>query len=295
MRMSLTVFRVETKLLRNESLNVQDMLPSKSSLKRRLQIVELVRKRGEVSVEELSQVFDVSSVTVRSDLTYLEQQRYLVRSFGKARYLAQKAGENILAPVVDEAARKASEIAIARVAAESVDDHESVMLGAGALVHKILPFLSDRSNLALTLHDLEMARTAQRFVSSELALTGGQLENDGAVLTGPDAEALLSRRSIDLCVLQADGLDREGNLLSADPSVARLFAAAQKAAKRTIVVAYQPQLNERDGESFAKLDEIDVLVMDDGIDPPTMELMPQQNLKLHRRESGILEFRKNVT
>jgi DeoR/GlpR family transcriptional regulator of sugar metabolism len=293
--MSLTVFRVETKLLRNESLNVQDMLPSKSSLKRRLQIVELVRKRGEVSVEELSQVFDVSSVTVRSDLTYLEQQRYLVRSFGKARYLAQKAGENILAPVVDEAARKASEIAIARVAAESVDDHESVMLGAGALVHKILPFLSDRSNLALTLHDLEMARTAQRFVSSELALTGGQLENDGAVLTGPDAEALLSRRSIDLCVLQADGLDREGNLLSADPSVARLFAAAQKAAKRTIVVAYQPQLNERDGESFAKLDEIDVLVMDDGIDPPTMELMPQQNLKLHRRESGILEFRKNVT
>jgi DeoR/GlpR family transcriptional regulator of sugar metabolism len=72
------------------------MLANKSSLRRRLQIVELVRKRGEVSVEELSQAFDVSSVTIRTDLTYLEQQRYLSRSFGKARYLAQKPGDNVL-------------------------------------------------------------------------------------------------------------------------------------------------------------------------------------------------------
>jgi DeoR/GlpR family transcriptional regulator of sugar metabolism len=270
------------------------MLSSKSSLKRRLQIVELVRKRGEVSVEELSQLFDVSSVTIRTDLTYLEQQRYLVRSFGKARYLAQKAGESILAPVADEATRKASEIAIARLAAEAVDDHASLMLGAGELMHKMLPFLSDRSNLALMLHDLELARTAQRFLWCELALTGGQLESDGTVLTGPDAEALLGRRSIDLCFLEADGLDRDGNLLCADPAVARLFAAARQSAKKTIVVTYQPRLDERDGEAFANLEHIDALLMDDGIDPPTMELIPQRNLRLHRRDSGILEFRKHL-
>lgn len=160
------------------------MRASKSSLKRRLQIVELVRKRGEVSVEELSQVFDVSSVTVRTDLTYLEQQRYLVRSFGKARYLAQKAGENILVPVADDATRKALEVAIARFAAEAVDDHQSLMFGTGAIVHKILPFLADRSNLALMVHDIEMARTAQRFLHCELSLTGGQPCPRCATLSG---------------------------------------------------------------------------------------------------------------
>ena len=73
------------------------MLASKNSLHRRLQIVELVRKRGEVSVDELSQAFDVSSVTIRSDLSYLEAQRYLVRSFGKARYLEQRSAASMLA------------------------------------------------------------------------------------------------------------------------------------------------------------------------------------------------------
>jgi DeoR/GlpR family transcriptional regulator of sugar metabolism len=270
------------------------MLPSKSSLKRRLQIVELVRKRGEVSVEELSQIFDVSSVTVRSDLTYLEQQRYLVRSFGKARYLAQKAGENMLAPILDDATRKASETAIARFAAGAVDDHESLMLGAGEIAHKVLPFLSDRSNLALMLHDMDMARTAQRFLSCEIVLTGGHIENDSTVLSGPDTEAMVARRSFDACFIEAAGMDRDGNLRCADPALTRVFEAACNAAKKTIVLACQPQFGERDGEAFANLAQVNRLIMDDGIDPETMDLMPKHGFTLYRPESGILEFRKDV-
>src|SRR2546427_3771979 len=57
-----------------------------SSLKRRLQIVELARKTDEVRVEALSVLFGVSTVTIRNDLHYLEQQGYVVRAFGKARY-----------------------------------------------------------------------------------------------------------------------------------------------------------------------------------------------------------------
>ena len=271
------------------------MLANKSSLRRRLQIVELVRKRGEVSVEELSQAFDVSSVTIRTDLTYLEQQRYLVRSFGKARYLAHRPGDNVLAPVADCAARKASETTIARFAAEAVDDRESLMLGAGEIVHKIVPFLSDRSNLALLVQDVGMAQTAQRFLHCELLLTGGQLNQGASAMTGPDAEAAVARRSIDLCILEASGLDRDGNLLCADPALARVFEAAGRAAARTVVVTYQPQLSEREGEVFGNVSDIDALLLDDGIDPPTMELMPRKGMQLHRRESGILEFRKSTT
>jgi DeoR/GlpR family transcriptional regulator of sugar metabolism len=270
------------------------MQANKSSLRRRLQIVELVRKRGEVSVEELSQAFDVSSVTIRTDLTYLEQQRYLIRSFGKARYLAQKPDENLLIPVADAATRKASETTIARFAAEAVDDHESLVMGTGDIVHKILPFLSDRSNLALLVHDIAMAQTAQRFLHCELLLAGGQLEPGATALTGPDTEASMSRRSIDLCFLEASGLDRDGNLLCTDPAAARVLQFARQAAARTIVVAYQPQLNEREGEVFANIAEVGALLIDDGIDPPTMELMPRKGLQLHRRQSGILEFRKPI-
>ncbi|WP_250528122.1 DeoR/GlpR family DNA-binding transcription regulator [Caballeronia sp. GAWG2-1] len=269
------------------------MLTNKSSLKRRLQIVELVRKRGEVSVEELSQAFDVSSVTIRSDLTYLEQQRYLLRSFGKARYLVQKTGDDILVPASDGATRKASETMIARIAAEAVGDHEALLLGAGEIIHKIIPFLSDRANLSLLVQDVAVAGMAQRFLHCELLLTGGQLEHGATAMTGPDAEASVARHSLDLCILQASGFDRDGNLLAADPAQARVAQAARRTAKRTVVVAYQPLLDERNGEVFASVAEIDTLIMDDGIDSPTLDTVSRNGLQLQRRDSGILEFRQN--
>jgi DeoR/GlpR family transcriptional regulator of sugar metabolism len=185
-------------------------------------------------------------------------------------------------------------MAIARFAAESVDDHESLMLGAGEIVHKVLPLLSDRSNLSLLLNDIAMAQTAQRFVHCELQLTGGHLIHEATTLTGPDAERSVTARSLDLCILEASGLDRDGNLLCADPSLARVFHAASQTAARTIVVAYQPQLSERDGHVFCNLSDIGGLVIDDGIDPPTMDLFPRKHLELLRRENGILEFRQST-
>lgn len=268
------------------------MLASKSSLKRRLQIVEMVRKRGEVSVEELSLAFDVSSVTIRSDLTYLEEQRYLVRSFGKARYLAQRADESVLTPLSDFATRKAGEMSVARLASDSVGDFASVMLGAGEIVHKLLPLLSDRANLALLLNDIAMAQTAQRFIHCELQLTGGHLDQNNTVLTGPDAERSVNARSLDLCILEATGLDADGNLLCSDPGLARVFQAAVATATRSIVLAWQPRLSERDGHVFCNLADLDGVVIDDGIDPPTMDLFPNKQLDLYRRENGILEFRR---
>lgn len=269
---------------------VLPVLANKNSLHRRLRIVELVRKRGEVSVDELATAFDVSSVTIRSDLNYLEQQRYLIRAFGKARYVAQRPGENVLAAVPSSATRQAADMAIAQMAADFIDDHASVFMGAGVITHKLLPLLADRANLALTLNDIAMVPTVQRFMRCELRLTGGSLDDDSTVLLGPDAERSLFALSLDLAVLEASGIDRAGNLLCADPRLAGVFKAALKNAKRCVVVAYQPAL-QGEGEAFCHVSRLGGLVLDDAIDPPTLDLILKAGLDVHRREEGILEFR----
>ncbi|MBJ4948293.1 DeoR/GlpR transcriptional regulator, partial [Salmonella enterica subsp. enterica serovar Agona] len=48
--------------------------PSTSLLKRRLDIAEIVRKNGEIKVDDLAEMLSVSGVTIRNDLNYLEQQ-----------------------------------------------------------------------------------------------------------------------------------------------------------------------------------------------------------------------------
>jgi DeoR/GlpR family transcriptional regulator of sugar metabolism len=268
------------------------MLANKTSLHRRLQIVELVRKRGDVSVEELSQAFSVSSVTIRSDLSYLERQRYLVRTFGRARYLPQQAHDNASVPAAPSAVRKGAEMAIARLAADCVDDHASVFIGAGDLTHKLLPLLADRSNLVVVLNDLEMVPTAQRFLHCELQLTGGTLNDNSTVLTGPDAERSLSARSLDLTMLEATGIDYDGNLLCADARLAQVYRSACETSPHIVVLAFQPSFEG--GEPFCRLADLAALILDEAIDPSAMERFVAAGLHLHRRADGILEFHSSA-
>src|SRR3989442_15450329 len=132
-----------------------------SSLKRRLQIVELARKTDEVRVEALSVLFGVSTVTIRNDLHYLEQQGYVVRAFGKARYnpaLLKTAAEIPGAPA---AAQGPAQAQVAQGALGWIEDDASVFLGSGRITHRVLPLLASRQGIALTLHDRSEEHTSE--------------------------------------------------------------------------------------------------------------------------------------
>lgn len=51
---------------------------------RREHIIQLLRTHGSVQVNELSQQFHVSTVTIRNDLAFLEKQGIAVRAYGGA-------------------------------------------------------------------------------------------------------------------------------------------------------------------------------------------------------------------
>src|SRR5260221_12883121 len=112
---------------------------SSSALKRRLQIVDVVRKDGEARVEDLSAQLGVSTVTIRSDLNYLEQQGYVVRAFGKARYNPALQNGALQTSEPDGAARGAGETQVAAAALRWIDDGASVFLSSGGIAHRLLP------------------------------------------------------------------------------------------------------------------------------------------------------------
>lgn len=51
---------------------------------RRQHILSLIQKQGRVLVDELSSNLDVSKITIRKDLDYLESKELLVRTHGGA-------------------------------------------------------------------------------------------------------------------------------------------------------------------------------------------------------------------
>lgn len=260
-----------------------------NSLKRRLQIVELARKTDEVRVEALSALFGVSTVTIRSDLHYLEQQGYVVRAFGKARYNpallkgpAEPAG-------MSGALQGAAQAQVAQGALRWIDDGLSVFLGAGRLAHRLLPLLASRQGLALTLHDLSMVATARQFLDCAIHVTGGALAGAEPCLIGPGAEAGLRAQPLDICLFEICGIDERNRVLCRDAGAARLYAAAVEHGARTVALALDLD-GASGGHPVCGIEQIDGLCAHQDMEPGAFDLLERHQLQARHKAEGCIDF-----
>lgn len=261
-----------------------------SALKRRLEIVDRVRKDGEARVEDLSAQLQVSSVTIRSDLNYLEQQGYVVRAFGKARYNPALQNAVLNTPEPDQVARGAGEAQLAAAALRWIDDGASVFLSGGGIAHRLLPQLVSKQGLSLTLHELGMVATARQFLSCEIHVTGGMQGNDEPGLLGPAAELGLLSHPLDLCVIAVAGIDTRGRVLARHAGAARLYSVAVRHAGKAIALALNPAFSSTEGYPICKLGDLDAFTVNHDLEPAVFDLLSAHELRVDRKADGLIEF-----
>ncbi|HKX40692.1 MAG TPA: DeoR/GlpR family DNA-binding transcription regulator [Burkholderiaceae bacterium] len=260
-----------------------------STLKRRLAIVDLVRKEGEARVEDLSALLGVSSVTIRSDLNYLENQGYVVRAFGKARYNPALQSANHQ-PREPDAPQGAGEAEVAAAAMRWIEDGMSVFLSSGGIALRMLPQLVVRQGIALTIHDLSMATVAKSFLQCELHVTGGLHSADEPGLSGPAAELGLLSRPVDLSVIVISGVDTRGRVVSRYPGAARLYSAAVRHSGKAVAVAHSPDFSAIEGHPVCSLGDLAGLTLNHDLEPAVFDLLSEHQLRVQRKAEGIIEF-----
>lgn len=261
-----------------------------STLKRRLAIVDLVRKDGEARVEDLSARLGVSSVTIRSDLNYLEGQGYVVRAFGKAKYNPTLQNGAHLLHEPEAATRGIGEASVAGAAMRWVEDGMSVFFSSGGIALRMVPQLVLRQGIALTVHDLSMATAARSFLQCELHVTGGLCSADEPGLVGPAAELGLLSRPVDLSVIVISGVDTRGRVVCRHPGAARLYSAAVRHSAKAIAVALSPDFSALEGHSVCNLGDLAGLTVNHDLEPAVFDLLSEHQLRVSRKADGIIEF-----
>ncbi|CRG50244.1 DeoR/GlpR family DNA-binding transcription regulator [Yersinia wautersii] len=219
-------------------------MPRKSSnlLKRRLKIAEIVGMQGEIKVEDLSTQLGVSGVTIRGDLSYLEQQGYLKRSFGGAIAtplppLSAAVESNIALPPLT----LANKLEIARHCVRMINDRDTVFLGHGEISRKLIPFLSGIKKLRLITNDLQHAVLAEQFIDGDIIVAGGELIRSHSVMTGKALDYVIQQFTINHCILEANITDATGVLNIDQPLLAAHYQRCMdKAQSNTAIITHLP-------------------------------------------------------
>src|SRR4051794_26240174 len=96
---------------------------------RRQRVLDLVSKRGVVSLKDLEQSIDASESTLRRDLNYWKKKGLLRRTHGGAIFV----GDGVGLPALEDRSGSAPQEkrAIARAAAARIRDGDTVLLDGG--------------------------------------------------------------------------------------------------------------------------------------------------------------------
>src|SRR6266576_6989152 len=100
----------------------------RSTVSRRIKILETLKTHGQVNVNELSEALGVTGVTIRNDLAQLEKKRVLIRARGGAIKLEQNFTEEDH-PLSDKQKKHLFEKKeIGTRAAELIDENDTIMI-----------------------------------------------------------------------------------------------------------------------------------------------------------------------
>ena len=141
----------------------------RNTKQRRHTIMQLLQEQGEVSVEQLVQLFDISEVTIRKDLSALETNGFLLRKYGGAILMPKEImdeNEN------DELTKR--KFVIAKAAAERIRDHNRIIVDSGSTTAALIKQLNLKQGLVVMTNSLSVA-TELRALENEptLLMTGG--------------------------------------------------------------------------------------------------------------------------
>lgn len=244
---------------------------------RRQRIRALIEANTQGSVTELAEGFGVSAVTIRTDLSALEQMGVVVRTHGGAL----PRGDSDELPInVKQTLHRAEKVRIATAAAELIRDGETVILDSGTTTAEIAKQIRTLklASINVITNALNIAVLLANSSHVNVIIPGGVLRQKSFSLSGPQAEQALSTLHADVLFLGVDSLDPQIGLMTPYVLEAQLNAQMIRISQRVVAVTDSSKLLRRNLSVIAPVDQMDVLITDSAADAACIEAIRAQGV-----------------
>ncbi|MBN1909265.1 MAG: DeoR/GlpR transcriptional regulator [Pirellulales bacterium] len=228
---------------------------------RQEEIRDLLTQRGRLSVEELAETLQVTTMTIRRDLAAMEQDGMLTRTHGGC--VLQSPFVNELPFTEKDQQRQPQKLAIAREAAKLLTHGQRVYLDTGTTAVHVARVLPGDLELSVLTNNLRVATELFGRKGIEVIVYGGRLAGQSPDLVGELALTHITESRIDVALMGADAVDPvRGEIYSADLGTALLSRAVRSQADRTILLADSSKFGRHSLDVVGRLGESATLVTD---------------------------------
>lgn len=218
-------------------------------------ILQIIKEKPIVKIQELVDLTEASESTIRRDLTVLEEGKFLKRVHGGAARLKGKLQEPSM---VEKSTKNLQEKKqIAQYAASLVEEGDSIYLDAGSTILEMLEFLPSKDIVVVTNGLMHLPHLLERNI--ETYVIGGYAKPKTNAIIGRGALASLEQYRFDKCFLGVNGVHPDSGYTTPDQEEAMIKQKAMSLSREIFVIADDTKFTEIAFAKIADLHEASII------------------------------------
>lgn len=233
---------------------------------RRDGIIKLIRSSPVTTINELAEVFSVSTETIRKDIEYLDELDLIIRIHGGVAPKINKGDEKSYDTRYLENLEKKK--AIAEAACNSIAPGDSIILENGTTLIEMAKILANRPELLKTLIIITMSfRIVEILKNSDfekIFFLGGWIRKDDYMTYGSHTLGILKEFHVDKAFISCAGLTKDLEITDYFDEEVMLRRQILHSSDKSFLLADSSKLDKSTILSVCSLKDIYRLITDKG-------------------------------
>lgn len=247
--------------------------------KRQSQILDLLAKNKKMEVTKLSELLNVSQVTIRKDLVILENSGIIVREHGYAKLNESDDINNRLARHYETKQK------IAKLAVESIENGETVMIESGSCCALVaMEIARSKKDVTLITNSAFIADYIRKIGSVKVILLGGEYQNESQVMVGPLTRKCVEAFFVDKLFIGTDGFTIETGFTGNDYMRSEAVKDMAKQASQVMIVTDSDKFSQKGVVNLIEIEKIACVYTDDKIPSIIEDYLNKCNIKVIKAE-----------
>ena len=231
-------------------------------------ILNMVNTCGHVSVNAIMEALSVSDMTVRRDLNEMSQRGQLIRTHGGAQRIITAESGYERSHTEKKSLHEEEKKKIAAMAAEYIQDGETVFLGPGTTLEQLAGCLCGRKIRVVT-NSLPVFEILNSSTTVDLLLCGGEYRSITGAFVGVMTVRSLDGFRLSKAFISVNGIAQDAVYTYSEAEGYIQKFALNNATER-FLLADSSKFNCFDFYEFYKLNDFDHILTDEAIDPDTL-------------------------
>jgi DeoR family transcriptional regulator of aga operon len=249
-----------------------------SVAQRHKMILTELEKEGYVKVTDLSERFGVSSVTIRKDLTELENKKLLFRSHGSVSLFSSLISDRHIDEkekiMVDEKLR------IAEAANRLLEPNDRIIIASGTTVLAFANKINLFDPLTVITSSVKVSLSLCYRQNIEVIQLGGVMRKSSASVIGREAEDFLNDLTCNKLFIGIDGLDLDFGLTTSNIGEAQLNQEMIRAVHQVIVLADSSKFGKRGFGKICNLNQVHHIITDSNAPANFVQVLREKGIEV---------------